>query len=106
MSSDNQGDWFNRHRMITIGVFLLIVWGSLWLLFFLKADEITKDPCSICAERMGDKVICTMGSTYKISRNFEPNGSIYDTSSGDKPKPTLRNNSIDFSKFNLNNSKP
>lgn len=61
---------------IACGIILLI-WASLWLLFYLKADEVTRDPCSICAEKMGDKVRCTTGDTYQSIRTYYPNGSTY-----------------------------
>lgn len=44
--------------------------------FYLKADEITKDPCSICAEYMGDTVTCTTGTFQPISKIYYQNGSI------------------------------
>ncbi len=69
-------DWFDRHRMLTVGIFLLIVWFSLLGLFFLKADEITKNPCSICAEKHGDEVLCTTSGLNPISISYLANGSV------------------------------
>lgn len=71
-------DWFDNHRMLTMGIFLLIIWFSILGFLYLKADEITKDPCSICAKGHGDKVICTIGGTIPVSRIYNPNGSIVD----------------------------
>lgn len=44
--------------------------------YYLKADEVTRDPCSICAERMGEKVICTTGDFIPIRMIFYPNKTI------------------------------
>lgn len=57
---------------------ILLIWLSLLLFWYLKADEVTRDPCSICAERMGDNVRCTIGTVYTLSRDYYPNGSILD----------------------------
>lgn len=45
-------------RWSVIVICLMLIWSSIILLFYLKADEVTKNPCSICAERMGKKVEC------------------------------------------------
>ena len=44
----------------------------------LKADEVTKDPCSICAERLGELIICrtTFGDAIPVSRYYYPNFTI------------------------------
>ncbi len=61
---------------------LMIIWGSVWVLFYLKADEVTKDPCGICAKRMGQNVQCTQYNQddFRIpaTRIYYPNGTIYD----------------------------
>lgn len=73
------------------------MWIILLIFFYLKADEVTKDPCSICAERMGEEVICTTGEYVPVKRVYYPNGTIYN----DNPqviKPS-RYNEINLSKF-------
>lgn len=45
------------------------------IFFYLKADEITKDPCSICAKQQDESVYCRIGS---LTRTFYPNYSIID----------------------------
>lgn len=59
---------------------LMIIWGSIIALFYLKADEVTRDPCSVCAERMGKKVVCNQIDTGFFTAPariaFYPNGSI------------------------------
>jgi hypothetical protein len=62
--------------MITVGIFLLIVWGSIFFLLWNKADEVTKDPCSVCAERVGEKVTCTLPGIRPLFSNYYPNGTI------------------------------
>lgn len=89
------GDWFERHRLATVGIFLLIIWASIWVLLYLKADEITKDPCTFCAESHGEEVVCSKGKTYITRRIYYPNGSIYDEI------PIVQRESIDYSD-NLN----
>lgn len=70
--------WMTTKRFIIIGVFLLIVFLGLMVLIYLKADEITKDPCSICAEYMGEKVICSTGTAPLLQKTYYPNGTIID----------------------------
>lgn len=65
-------------RWLILGGFLLIIWFSLLTFWWLKADEITKDPCSVCAERLGEKVICTTGDINPITRIYYANWTIED----------------------------
>ena len=59
---------------------LMFIWGSLWLLFYLKADEVTKDPCSICSKKMGSQVVCTTIQQGVVNREriYYPNGTVYE----------------------------
>ena len=66
-------------KFIIACIVILIIWGSLFFLWYKKTDEVTRDPCSICSERMGDKVRCTTQSDYNIFRDYYPNGSIVDS---------------------------
>ena len=70
--------WKDYKRMIIFGIFLLIVWGSIWLLLYLKADEVTKDPCAVCAIKMGTSVSCTShaGGSIPLTRTYFPNGTF------------------------------
>lgn len=58
---------------------LMLIWFSIVTLFYLKADEVTKNPCSICSEKMGEKVVCTQTETDYLRIpariTFFPNGS-------------------------------
>lgn len=69
--------FFKSKRFIIIVIILIAMWLGLMVFFYLKADEVTKDPCSICAKEMNDKVICTTQSGMGIiSRTFYPNWTI------------------------------
>jgi hypothetical protein len=70
--------FLDRHRFLAIGIFLLIIWFGFIVFFYLKADEITKDPCRICSERMGEEVTCTVGTFIPVNRVYYPNGTIYE----------------------------
>jgi len=69
--------WITNSRFKYIGVILLIIWIGFMVFFFLKAEEITKDPCSICAKRMDSEVTCRIVNTQQdLTRSYFPNGSI------------------------------
>ena len=72
--------WIADNRFKYMGLILLIMWAGFMLFFYLKADEITKDPCSICAKQMGSNVFCTTQSLLPVTRTYYPNGSISDNS--------------------------
>ncbi len=74
------GDWFNRHRMLIIGIFLLIIWFSILTFLLFKSDEITKHPCTICAQQHNEEVICRIGTSFiPISRTYSPDGLVMDS---------------------------
>jgi len=59
-------------------IFVVVVLFLMWLVFmgfmYLKADEITKDPCGVCARSMGEAVVCSFkNSQYPITKTFWPN---------------------------------
>ena len=74
--------WVTDNRFKLIVILLMIIFFTLMALFYLKADEVTKDPCSICAERMGEKVICRIGDANFIQRIYYPNQSILNKENG------------------------
>jgi len=77
-----------RERYIVIIIILICMWLGLMLFFYLKADEVTKDPCSICSKIMGENIICTTQSLMPITRTYYPNFSIEE--SGDVRTNILR----------------
>ena len=52
------------------------MWATVILLLYLKADEVTKHPCQVCAKVQGDEVVCTIGGTIPISETYYPNLTI------------------------------
>lgn len=65
------------NRFILIAILLMIIFFSFLTFFYLKADEVTRDPCSICSERMGEEILCTVvGSFEPITRTYNTDGSI------------------------------
>lgn len=67
-----------RWKMFWIAVILImIIWGSLFFYIVKYGEDVKRDPCSVCAERIGDKVTCVYG-TSTIA--FYPSGKIEDES--------------------------
>lgn len=66
----------DRKIFYVIAFCMMILWLGIMGLFYLKADEVTKDPCSICAKRMGEEIICTTGGYQPITKTFYPNFTI------------------------------
>lgn len=69
---------FKRFETIFIGAVVLIVWIVLIIFFVRYGESVQKDPCSICAKRMGDNVVCRTENTILVSRIYYPNGTIED----------------------------
>lgn len=70
--------WVSDSRLKFICIILFLIWVGFIVFFYMKADEITRDPCSICAERMGVNVLCTtLDSPVPAKRVYYPNGTIY-----------------------------
>jgi len=67
--------WITNSRFKFIAILLVLIWIGFMIFFFMKAEEITNDPCSICAKRMGEEVICKAGLTYITEKTYYPNGS-------------------------------
>lgn len=83
---------------IVAGVMLLI-WTSLLIFFVSYAHEVSTDPCTVCAERKGEEVVCTTGNYIPIHRTYYPNGSIYDDKEDiniKRESPTLKINVTDL----------
>ena len=65
--------YVTNNRFKFIALLLMIIFLIFMLVLFLKAEEISKDPCSICAERMGEEVTCYLGNLHRI---YSPDNSI------------------------------
>lgn len=71
-------DWFDRHRFIVVIIAILLAWSPIVWLIYDKADEMTRQPCQLCAMKMGSTVSCTAYGGIPIHKNFYVNGSITD----------------------------
>jgi len=65
--SKPSGYMLDRHRFLAIAIFLLILFLVLMTLFYLKADEVTKNPCKICADSIGESFVC-----YSLDNSYNP----------------------------------
>ncbi len=68
--------WIENHKFTTAVLVMAVIWGSLFWYFISYGNAISTDPCSVCAEQMGEKVHCTAGNTVISEKTFYPNGSI------------------------------
>ncbi len=67
-----------KDRFIIIAICLMIIWSGCMLLLYFKAEEITNDPCTVCARRMGTEVNCFIGGGMERQRIYYPNKTIED----------------------------
>jgi len=74
--------WITDNRFKFIAILLMLIFFTLMALLYFKADEVTKDPCSICAKKMGEEVVCITGGIKPIQRTFYPNYSVEDKKDG------------------------
>lgn len=61
--------WITNDRFKLIVIVLLLMWIGFMAFFYLKAEEITKNPCQVCARQMGTDVSCSLydgSGTIKI----------------------------------------
>ena len=71
--------WITNNRFKYIGLILFLMFLVFMVLIYLKADEVTNNPCQICAKKMGENVYCSIGNQQ---RTFLPNFSTIDSSLG------------------------
>ena len=71
--------FITNSRFKYIGLILFLMFVVFMFLIYLKADELTHNPCQLCAEKMGESVICYVGDSQ---RTFNPDFSIIDSSLG------------------------
>lgn len=62
--------WITNSRFKLIVIVMLIIWFSLLVFWWMKAEEITNHPCEVCARVMGDNVNCYTGKFQPISKTF------------------------------------
>ncbi|NCC71447.1 hypothetical protein EOM09_07765, partial [bacterium] len=68
--------YFTNSRFKFIAGILLLIFLVFMFLIYLKAEEISKNPCKICAEKMGEDVICMNVEGVPITILFESNDLI------------------------------
>jgi len=61
-----------NRKIIVITIILLLMWAVMIYLFVNYGKEVRQHPCSVCARKMGDDVICTTTGASKV---FYENGS-------------------------------
>ena len=54
-------------------IVIVLMFGMLVFLWYKKADEVTRDPCSICAMRQGANTKCTIEGVGSLT--YLKNGS-------------------------------
>ena len=69
-------EFYGEKRFYIILITLITMWIILIGFLYLKADEVTKDPCSVCAKKMGEEVTCRVGTNLISEKTFYPNFSI------------------------------
>jgi len=63
-------------KWIIIIAILVLIWVSFFCYLIIYGEKVSKDPCSVCAERLGKEVVCNYGKFNSNSVTFFPNGSI------------------------------
>lgn len=71
--------WVTNNRFKYIGIILFLMFLVFMALIYFKADELTHNPCQLCAKKMGENVYCSVGD---LQRTFNPNFSVIDSSFG------------------------
>jgi len=71
----------------------MIIWGTLFIFWIKYGESVSRDPCSICAEKMKGDIVCT---TTNANRIYYKNGSIVDTIENRIP---IKDLNIDFSEL-------
>lgn len=63
--------WITNSRFKLIVGILILFWIGIMVLLYLKADEVTHNPCEVCAKKIGVSVICT-ATGGNISMIYNP----------------------------------
>jgi len=71
--------FITNSRFKYIGLILFLMFVVFMALIYFKADELTHNPCQLCAEKMGESVYCRVGD---LQRTFNPDFSVVDSSLG------------------------
>ena len=76
MSVEDIGEWCDRNRVMLSLILIALVWSSLFFLFWSKGKELTTNPCSLCAEKIGRDITCRADIIDVGNIIFYENGSI------------------------------
>jgi len=68
--------WITNSRFKYIALLLFLMFLVFMLVIFLKANELTHNPCQLCAEKMGEQVTCYSGTMQRI---YYPNFTVVDS---------------------------
>ena len=65
-------------EFIVVVIVMFLIWCSLLTFLWFKAEEITRDPCSICAKEVNKTMVCFTIEPGTMTRQkiFFPNYSI------------------------------
>ena len=64
-------------RFLWLSLLLMIIFFSSMGFLWHQADVIRESPCTICAKRMGEDILCT--ARGGATRNYGANGSVHTT---------------------------
>ena len=78
-------DYFGgEKRFYIILSVLFIMWLGIMVLFYLKADEVTKHPCQICAKEMDKNLEFYVGFPGSMSKRvYYPNFTVENSMEGE-----------------------
>lgn len=70
------GEFCDKYRVILSLIVIVLIWSSLFFLFWNYGKALTTNPCSICAEKSGKDVVCFAEFSNAESIKFYKNGTI------------------------------
>lgn len=74
--------WLSNKRFLVIAIILFTMFLILMAILVWQGENIARNPCQICAKKMGDKVTCSIVGSVSQSRDFYPNFTIIDRNFG------------------------
>lgn len=69
--------WWDKYRFLIITGVLVMFWVGIMLFLYLKADEVTKHPCQVCSNKMGEDILCYSLGSKPRSVTFTPEKDLY-----------------------------
>lgn len=68
--------WLSNKRFIIIAILLMIIFFTLMGLIYSKGNELSKHPCTLCAESHSATIQCFLPGIRPIRESYDPNGTI------------------------------